>query len=418
MSVVDWTLKRRPKQTPPEGDWRVWLVLAGRGFGKTRLAAEDIKSYAIGMEKVRCCVAAPTHDDLIKVCFEGESGLLNVIPPELITDYNKQMKQIKLFNGSIIEGISAQNPERFRGPQYDRAWCDELAAWRYDREAWDMLMMGLRLGSNPQCIVTTTPKPRPLIRDLMGSKETVVTSGTTYENKDNLADGFLDYVKKKYEGTRLGRQELFAEILDDLEGALFRRPNILYADQDKIRYTDMERIVVAVDPAVTANEKSDETGIIVIGKKGNNAYVLDDLSGRFSPEEWVRRADTAYNEYSADSIIPEVNQGGDMVVSLFKSIGSRARIKPVRAYRGKYLRAEPVAALYEQGRVFHMGGLPTLEDQMCNYTGQIGEKSPDRLDALVYGITELLLGAQTTKFINTKESSAPLMPGIGNVDLW
>ena len=285
-------------------------------------------------------------------------------------------------------GFSATEPDRLRGPQFHRAWCDELAAWQYP-DTFDQLMFGLRLGTNPQCVITTTPKPTPLIKSLFNRKNTVVTTGNTFENSANLAQTALDQMEEKYGGTRLGRQELYAEILEDIEGALWSQSMI---DQERINaesLPDLKNILVAVDPAVTSHADSDETGIVVVGKDHNNEYyVLEDVSGKYSPDKWGRLAIQTFYEWEADRIVAETNNGGDLVERLLRSIDENIPYRSVRATRGKMLRAEPIAALYEQKKVHHCGAFPELETQMCTYVGQV-KPSPDRLDALVWGLTEL-----------------------------
>jgi len=284
------------------------------------------------------------------------------------------------------------SPNVCRGPQHDLAWCDELASWRY-AAAWDNLLLGLRLGSDPRVVVTTTPKPNRLVRDVLASPGTVVTRGATFDNAANLAPAFLDTVVRRYQGTRLGRQELEAELLDDVPGALWSRDAI-----EAARVTaapDLSRIVVAIDPAVSSGEGADETGIVVAGlAHDGQAYVLDDLSGRMSPRAWALKAIAAYKRFAADRIVAEVNNGGEMVEATLRSVQSDAPFRALRASRGKAVRAEPVAALYEQGRVHHVGGLPALEDQLCAFTADFDRAasgtSPDRLDALVWAVTDLM----------------------------
>ncbi len=371
----------------------MWLILAGRGWGKTRTGAQDLALYALRNPNVICAVVAPTHGDLRRTCFDGESGLLSVIPEECFrqdgSGYSSYRgEEIHLHNGSKIIGYAAINPERLRGAQFHRAWCDELAAWRYS-EAFDQLMFGLRLGDKPQCVITTTPKPIPLIKSLVDRNDVIVTRGNTFENEDNLAATALSMFKERYEGTTLGRQELYAEILEDFEGALWSNSMIeetrLSEDTDR----ELKKIVVAIDPAVTSNANSDETGIIVVGSDHmNQFYVLDDYSGIYSPDKWARLAVNAYYDYSADLVVAETNNGGDLVERVIRSVDPNIPYRSVRATRGKMTRAEPISALYEQKRVHHIGYLPELEQQMISYTGETNT-SPDRLDALVWGLTEL-----------------------------
>jgi len=389
---TEWLDTARDKQLQPKTDHYIWLILAGRGWGKTRTGAQDIALYALRNPNSNCAVVAPTHGDLRRVCFGGPSGLISIIPRECFLKSNDQkgysssVSEIRLFNGSKITGYAAQEPERLRGPQFHRAWCDEVAAWRYP-ETFDQLMFGLRLGEKPQCVITTTPKPTKLIKELVERKDVLVTSGSTFENEANLADSALSMLKDKYEGTNLGRQELYAEIIEDFEGALWK-PELI----DKARIhedRDLSQIIVAIDPAVTANANSDETGIVVVGKDYNNHYyVLEDLSGRHPPEKWGRIAINAFYEWEADRIVAEVNNGGDLVERLIRNIDNQISYRSVRATRGKILRAEPISALYEQERVHHVGAFSELESQMCSYTGDTNS-SPDRLDALVWGLTEL-----------------------------
>lgn len=391
---TNWLDTARDKQLQPKFDHYIWLILAGRGWGKTRTGAQDIALYALRNPNSNCAVVAPTHGDLRRVCFGGPSGLLSVVPPECLLQspdqkgYSQSVKEMRLYNGSKITGYAASEPERLRGPQFHRAWCDEVASWRYP-EAFDQLMFGLRLGDNPQCLITTTPKPTKLIKDLIEREDCAITRGSTFENEDNLAESALKMLKEKYEGTNLGRQELYAEIIDDIDGALWSHDLIEQSRLPEDTNRELSTIYIAVDPAVTANENSDETGIMVVGKDFNNQYyVLEDLSGRHSAEKWGRIVVNAFYDYQADRVIAEVNNGGDLVERLIRNIDTNVPYRSVRATRGKILRAEPISALYEQQRVHHIGSFPELESQMCSYTGETNS-SPDRLDALVWGITEL-----------------------------
>ena len=388
-----WLKTARPKQIIPDNDANVWLILAGRGWGKTRTGAQDIALYALRNPNSICAVVAPTHGDLRRVCFNGPSGLMSIIPEEClskeVSGYSSYRgEEITLFNGSKIIGYAAINPDRLRGPQFHRAWCDELAAWRYP-EAFDQLMFGLRLGENPKCVITTTPKPTEIIKQLMQRKDVHLTTGNTFENEENLSGSALSMLKERYEGTNLGRQELFAELLDDIEGALWHNKMIEKTRINLEEERDLKQIIVAIDPAVTANETSDETGIVVVGKDFNNYYyVLEDLSGRYSADKWARIAINAFYDWGADRIVAEVNNGGDLVERLIRTHDTNIPYRSVRATRGKITRAEPISALYEQGKVFHLGIFPELESQMCSYTGD-KQNSPDRLDALVWGLSEL-----------------------------
>ena len=391
---TDWLKTARAKQLQPEEQHYIWLILAGRGWGKTRTGAQDVSLYALRNPNSICAVVAPTHGDLRRVCFGGPSGLLTIIPTECFSQqkdqkgYSQSTSEIRLHNGSKIIGYAASEPERLRGPQFHRAWADELAAWRYP-EAFDQLMFGLRLGENPQCVITTTPKPTPIIKELIERKDVQVTSGNTFENEANLADTALTMLRERYEGTTLGRQELYAEIVEDMEGALWSNKMIESTRISENEDRELQQIIVAIDPAVTAKADSDETGIVVVGKDYNGRfYVLEDLSGRYTPDNWGRIAINSYYEWQADRIVAEVNNGGDLVERLLRSIDHNIPYRSVRATRGKMLRAEPIAALYEQKRVHHVGYFSELEQQMCYYTGETNT-SPDRLDALVWGLTEL-----------------------------
>lgn len=387
----DWFASARPNQVTPDGDWLTWVILAGRGWGKTRTGAEDAAWAGMANPGWRIAVVAPTAADARDTCIEGDSGLLNVLPREAVQTWNRSLGELILVNGTRYKTFSADEPERLRGPQHHRAWADELAAWRYP-EAWDQLMFGLRLGDHPQAVVTTTPKPTPLVKALVAAKTSHVTRGSTFDNAANLAPSALQMLRDKYEGTRLGRQELEAEILGDLPGALWSLSTL---DAYRLREApQMGRIVVAVDPAVTATEASDEHGIIVAGLSDQRGIVLEDASLSGSPNEWARRAVSLYRSWNADAIVIEVNQGGDMVAHTIRTIDPNVKIREVRASRGKHVRAEPIAALYEQGRVAHVGAFPELEAQMTQMTtnGFEGEGSPDRVDALVWAMTELFPG--------------------------
>ena len=370
--------------------------MAGRGFGKTRCGAEDIGLYAMRNPNSICAVVAPTHGDLRRVCFGGESGLLKVIPKECFIKsrdqkgYSSSVSEIRLWNGSKIVGYAAQEPDRLRGPQFHRIWADELAAWRYP-EAYDQMMFGLRLGTNPKLVITTTPRPSKLIKDLVkrNGDDVVLIKGSTFDNAENLAESSLKLLKEKYENTSLGRQELYAEIIEEVEGALWTMHLIDRSRKEKKAIPDFSRVVIAIDPAVTSTQTSDETGIIVVGKgQDNRYYVLEDSSGRFSADAWARKAVDLFYEYSADRIVAETNNGGDLVERLIRSVDNQVPYKAVHATRGKIVRAEPISALYEQNKVHHIGSFPVLEDQMISYTGSF-QTSPDRLDALVWGLSEL-----------------------------
>jgi phage terminase large subunit-like protein len=320
---------------------------------------------------------------------EGESGLLAISGDSDRPNYEPSKRRLTWPNGALATLYSADEPDRLRGPQHDGAWCDELAAWRYLQEAWDMLMMGLRLGANPRCVVTTTPRPRAMLKALALDPHTHLTRGSTFDNLPNLAPQFADQIIGRYKNTRLGRQELEGELLEDVEGALWHRA--LIEDARAEHAPDLRRVVVGVDPAVTSGEESDETGIVVAGQLGDEWFVLADWSGIMSPDAWARRAVNAYHEFAADRIIGEVNNGGDLVETVIRTVDPNVSYEAVRASRGKAKRAEPVAALYEQGRVHHVGEFRELEDQMCSFVPQDAgaQSSPDRMDALVWAVTAL-----------------------------
>lgn len=388
LARLRWIKAARPAQLTPAGNWRIWLILAGRGWGKTRTGAEDIANYALWNAGVRVGVIAPTYADARDVCVEGESGLLRLIPPVCLKAWHRSTGDLVLMNGSRIKLFSADQPDRLRGPQHHRIWCDELCAWP-SMEAFDQMWFGLRLGSDPRVVITTTPRNSELLRDLVRRGDVHLTHGKTDDNCDNLAPIVLEQLKARYEGTRLGRQELNAELLEDSEDALFLRADI---DRNRVRDApELERVVVAVDPAMSSGAKSDETGIVAAGLGSDGMfYILDDWSCRASPEKWAQRAVKLYEERKADMIVGEVNAGGDLIGRLIKQIAPKILFKPVRALRGKVARALPVAALYEQGRVRHVGSLPKLEDQMATFSPRgLEKKSPDRVDAMVWAVTEL-----------------------------
>jgi phage terminase large subunit-like protein len=393
----EWPFWARPNQLSPDGEWRVWLVLAGRGFGKTRTGAEMIRARVTARTARRLALVAPTAGDARDVMVEGESGILAISPPWERPRYEPSKRRLTWPNGATATLFSADEPERLRGPQHDAAWCDELASWRHP-EAWDMLMFGLRLGTDPRVVVTTTPRATKLLRRLIADPTVIITRGATYENRANLAPAFFEQIIRKYRGTRLGRQELEAELLEDVPGALWNRGML-----EGLRASTappLIRVVVGIDPAASSTERADETGIIVAGKDADGrGWVLADASGRYRPMEWAKTAVSVYRAHGADRIVAEVNNGGDMIEATLRMIEPNAPFAAVRASRGKVARAEPVAALYEQGRVHHLGVFPELEDQMCAFTadahGNLSIRSagcsPDRVDALVWALTDLLV---------------------------
>lgn len=407
-----WAFWARPNQLPPKvgnngKKWNNWLILAGRGFGKTRSGAEWVREQVkLGARRIAC--VAPTNSDIKRVMVEGESGFLAICWENDETYKGVKMgkpvwsptnRTLVWANGAKVEFYSAEEPERLRGPQFECAWCDEICAWGRQRETWDMLQFTLRLGTHPRVCLTTTPKSDKLIREILANPTTAVTYGSTFDNTANLADTYIDAVKAQYEGTRLGRQELYAEILDEAAGALWSREVLERAEieiKDPVDFAQgLRRVVVSVDPAVTANAESDMTGIIVAGIDVNGiAYVLEDATDRMTPEGWATKAIELYHKYSADRVVAEVNQGGDMVRHTLHTVDETIPYRAVRASRGKMARAEPVSALYEKDRVKHRRGLDELENQMVQWEplGSIG--SPDRLDALVWAITDLCLGSK------------------------
>lgn len=401
--TYDWRLSARPNQIQPSGDWRYWLLLAGRGFGKTRTGAETVREWAKDPLPAPIHLIAPTAGDIRGVMIEGPSGILSCYPMGQGPLYEPSRRhKLTWPNGNVAFGFSADEPERLRGPQCCRFWADELAAWRFGEDAWDNLMFGFRIGDDLRGVITTTPKPIKLVRELLVNPATSVTRASTYENRSNLAKGFFDEIIRKYEGTRIGRQELLAEVLDDIPGALWTRAII---DAGRIRFQDvrfdlMVRMVVAIDPAVTANPDSDETGIVVAGlTRSQHVVIFDDCSCRESPLGWANIAVSAFKQWKCDRIVGEVNNGGDLVAGNIRAVMPFAPFRAVRASRGKAKRAEPIAALYEQGRVHHCGFFPEMETQMVEWTPQATDtQHDDRMDALVWAVTELLIDqeAQTT----------------------
>ena len=371
-------------------------MLAGRGYGKTRVGAEQIIKWKNEGFK-RFTLMAKTPAEARDIMVQGESGILACSPPWDIPDYKPTNRSLTWKNGAVAHIYSGENYDQSRGSQCEKAWIDELAKYRYPQEALDNVMLGLRLGSNPQIVITTTPKPIKTIKDLIKDNATVMTKGSTFDNIGNLADTFIKTIVKKYEDTRLGRQELYADILDDNLNALWRRANIDdYRVTDKNYFNSKEnknaprlvRIVVGVDPAVTTGDEADDTGIIVAAKDDrDHGYILDDCTLNASPDGWGKKVVAAYYKWGADRIIGEANNGGDMIEYVIRTIDRNVSYRKVHATRGKLLRAEPIAALYEQGRIHHVGYFGDLEDQYCEW--QPGDKSPNNMDAAVWALTEL-----------------------------
>jgi phage terminase large subunit-like protein len=398
--LYDWPFWARDSQLAPNGNWQTWLFLGGRGAGKSRAGGEWVRSIIEQGQARRIALVAPTAADARDVMVEGESGILAIAPPWLRPLYEPSKRRLTWKNGARATLFSADEPERLRGPQFDSAWCDELVAWRFP-EAWDLLQFGLRKGSDPRCVVTTTPKPIKILTDLIERSTTAITRSTTYENRANLAPAFFDRIVSQYEGTRLGRQEINAEILDDVEGALWTRDQI--EDARVMRAPELTRIVVSVDPSATSG--GNECGITVQGialipnREGSadaHGYLLDDLSMQGAPHAWAREAVTAYHKWKADRLVAETNQGGEMVRQTIASIDPSVSYRGVHASRGKLTRAEPISSFYEQQRIHHVGCFPELEDEMCSW--QAGGESPNRLDAMVHGFTDLMISKRVIKF--------------------
>lgn len=407
----DWQLWARDDQLPPlhaaTGEpWRTWAYLGGRGSGKTRAGAEWVRAIALGLwpgEALarRIALVGPTQHHVRAVMIDGISGLLAVHPPGQRPILEISKGQLVWPNGAIAQFFSAEDPEGLRGPQFEAAWCDEIGRWRRDGPAWDMLQFGLRLGPNPRQVVTTTPRNSKLLKRIMADPATAVTRARTADNASNLAPSFLAEITRVYAGTALGRQELEGEIVTERENSLWHRRWLV---DTRIKVApELSRIVVAVDPPVTATANADTCGIVVAGLGSDKrAYVLADrsLQGR-DPATWARAAIAAYHDFQADRIVAEVNQGGDLVVNVLHQIDPNVPVRKIYATRGKFMRAEPVAALYGENRVVHVGEFPALENQMCDFgpEGLSEGRSPDRVDALVYALTELMLTTRTSPLV-------------------
>jgi phage terminase large subunit-like protein len=391
-------------QLPPEGDWRAWVILGGRGAGKTRAGAEWVRAQVEGgkpLDPGRCtrvALVGETYDQVRDVMIHGDSGILACSPPDRRPVWKAGERKLIWPNGAEAQAFSAHDPEALRGPQFDAAWADELAKWKKGQDSWDMLQFALRLGDAPQVCVTTTPRSTELLRNLMEAPSTVMTHAPTEANRANLAASFLEEVRTRYAGTRLGRQELDGVLLTDIEGALWTADNL-----DGLRVgaaPQLDRVVVALDPAVSAGSKADECGIVVVGARMQGppvdwkAWVLADRTVQgLGPSGWAQAAIAAMDEFGADRLVAEVNQGGALVEEVVRQVDPMVPFQAVRATRGKSARAEPVAALYEQGRVKHLPGLGPLEEQMCQMTvrGFEGAGSPDRVDALGWALHALIV---------------------------
>lgn len=401
-----WETWARANQLPPNWDWYIWLLLSGRGGGKTRSGSSLVCKWAkegfspialIGRTK------ADVRDTMVEI---GDSAILNISPPSFMPVYEPSKRRLTWPNGALGIIYAGDEPDEFRGPQHQKAWVDELAKFKKAQESWDNLMFGLRIGEKPQAVVTTTPRPIKAIKELVADQKTkkhpegrvAITLGHTLENKDNLSPDFLKYIMRKYEGTRLGRQELAGEVLDDNPNALWQRDRI--EELRVMKHPDLVRVGVAIDPAVSTGDESADTGIIVGGVApvmgAMHGFILDDLTIKGTPNQWATAAVTGYYRNYADLIIGEVNNGGDMVENTVRMVDGAVKFKAVHASRGKYVRAEPVSALYEQGRVHHVGTFPELEDQLCEWVP--GDTSPDRLDALVWLLSQLMLEQEPSEW--------------------
>ena len=398
--ALDWLHQARPDQLPPpwEDDWTTWAVIGGRGCGKTRTGAEWVDALARGDPAFtgaaigRIALVGETFADVRDVMVEGPSGLLGLPERGARPRWSPSRRRVEWANGAVATAFSAEEPDSLRGPQFGAAWSDEIAKWRRPEAAFDMLQFGLRLGARPRNLVTTTPWPIPLIRRLIADPRTVVTKARTADNARNLAPAFLEAVVGRYAGTRLGRQELDGELIDDRPDALWTR-DIIEATRVAAA-PELPRIVVAVDPPASSGRSADACGIVAVGALGDTAYVLADATlARAGPQAWANAALALYHRLGADGLVVEVNQGGEMATAVLAQCDAGVPVTPVRATRGKYLRAEPVSLLYAQARVRHVGALPALEDELCDFgpDGLSSGASPDRLDALVWAVTHLLL---------------------------
>jgi len=400
----DWPFWARAHQLPPPQNWKTWLILGGRGAGKTRADAEWVRGVALGLSEFtsrparRIALIGETHNDVREVMIDGVSGLLAVHSRREQPNWIPARRRLEWKNGAIAQVFSAEEPESLRGPQFDAAWCDELCKWRYADEAFDMLQFGLRLGSHPRQVITTTPRPIALLKRLIADPSTALSKMPTRDNAYNLAPDFLETVVARYAGTALGRQELDGEIIETREGVLF--PRALIEAARAAHLPAMKRIVVAIDPPVSSRKGADACGIVAAGiGVDEKIYVLaDETASGLSPLEWSSRAVALYKKLEADRVVVEVNQGGEMVRSVLQEIDRNVPIQEVRATRAKHVRAEPIAALYEQGRVKHAGNFPALEDEMADFgpDGLSAGRSPDRVDALVWAITALTQNTNAT----------------------
>lgn len=381
----DYQHARADQWPPPGTDWFVFALLGGRGSGKTRAGAEYILEASKKMRRIG--IIGPTGPSIRDTVVEGDSGLeASAAKRGWEVKYEPSKRRITFPSGCIASLFSAEEPDRLRGPQFELLWMDEPAHWEKVEDVWDMALLGLRLGRRPHIVITTTPLPTKWMKTLVADKDTRVARVSTYANLANLAPTVSKTILARYEGTRLGKQELHGEILGDVDGALWNMELIQYGSED---VEDMQRIVVGVDPAGSVKRRSDETGIVVVGKIGEMSYVLEDATGKMSPEKWASKVDQLVEKWSADAVVVERNYGGDMVKHTLRSISSKARIIEVNATRGKRVRAEPVVSKYEQGKVVHATGLGDLEEEMVTWIPDSNQPSPNRVDALVWAITDL-----------------------------
>jgi phage terminase large subunit-like protein len=392
----DWGLFSHLYQREPDTDWRTWLILGGRGAGKTRAGAEWVRDVARD-GRARIALIGETEHDVREVMVEGVSGILAVHPHDKRPHWSSSRRRLEWMNGAVAEAFSAEQPDSLRGPQFSHAWCDELAKWKAAETAFDNLQFALRLGARPRQLVTTTPRPISLLKRLIADPATVLTHAATQANARNLSAAFIDHVQARYGGTRLGRQEIDGEIIEERSDALWSRAMLEGARVLRAPESLM-RVVVAVDPPVSSTQRADACGLIAAGMaEGGTIYVLaDDTCAGLSPQAWASRAVALWHRLAADCLVVEVNQGGDLVRAVIREVDRSVPVTPVRALRGKWLRAEPVAQLFEQGRVRLVGAFPELEDEMCDFgvDGLSSGRSPDRVDALVWAVTALNQGAK------------------------
>ena len=420
--LYHWPFWAREKQIipqellDPDNNKFMWIIKAGRGFGKTRTGAETIKMLIDTYGYRRIAIVGADASEVRDIMIEGTSGILSVYPFWNKPCYEPSKRRITFRNGAVATIFYGSEPDKCRGAQSDLVWCDEFIKWQYPEETLDNLLLGLRVGKKPICIITTTPRPIKVLRQWLQDDRAIVTNGTSYENKDNLSDVFFNTIIKKYEGTRLGRQEIYAEVLTDNPNALWKRDLLDELRVVGIDISTLQRIVIGVDPMASVDNEQAMTGIVVVGQSKDKFYVLEDGSISGHPNVWAKQVISLYYKYRADCVVVEKNNGGDMCESVIQNIDSNVNVKTVWASRGKYVRAEPVAALYEQKRVFHCGYFNKLEDEMCEWTGEKDELSPNRMDALVWAVTYMIERAQAPdapsphKLGKTKRSEVKNLP--------